>query len=272
MVETSENNPPKTVPNALLSGAEDGKPPSYILRRPGGEIDRRRIFNVPGAVIGLILFTVAAYFALGFAPRDIGEAIALIAAVSPARFLAGAAVNGGVLSWFSPLVSHIFVHANLTHLVLNCLWLLAFGAPVARRMKTTNSLQSLSAFSRAGIFLSFYVLCGMFGALTYIAMHANDFVYLVGASGAVSGLLGALVRFAFNRSTLFGPDNAAFSPLTSRSVIVWSAVVVFMNIAMGVFGGALAGGATIAWEAHVGGYLFGLLTYPFFERLALSFR
>ena len=53
---------------------------------------------------------------------------------------------------------------------------------------------------------------------------------------------------------------------------MWSGVVIVMNLAVGMFGGALAGGASIAWEAHIGGYMFGLLTYPFFDRLARALR
>lgn len=105
----------------------------------------------------------------------------------------------------------------------------------------------------------------------FTAFHMSEFTLLVGASGGVSGLLGAVVRFAFNRTTLFGPEQASISPLSSSSVLLWSGIVVVMNLVLGVFGAVLTGGASIAWEAHLGGYLFGLLTYPFFERLARAF-
>ena len=126
-------------------------------------------------------------------------------------------------------------------------------------------------FSAASLFLTFYLLSGIAGALTFVAGHTDEITLLVGASGGVSGLLGGVVRFAFNRSTLFGPENATMSPLTAPSVIAWSTVIIVMNVGVGIFGGGLAGGANIAWEAHIGGYLFGLLTYPFFERIARAF-
>ena len=150
--------------------------------------------------------------------------------------------------------------------------LLAFGAPVARRMGAEYALQSFAALCAAGVFLTFYLLSGAVGALTFTLFHMNETTLLVGASGGVSGLLGAVVRFAFNRTSLFGPEASRVSPLNSPSVLAWSAFVIVTNIAIGIYGAALTGGASIAWEAHIGGYLFGLLAYPVFERLARAFR
>lgn len=246
--------------------------PPYILRRPGGDIDKSRLFNVPGVVLGLAGLTVFFFAFIALWPERAIRLIEYGAGVSPRRLLMGPERNGGWLGMISPLFAHMFVHASLAHLLFNMLWLLAFGTPVARRMKAEGALQSFSAFSAAGLFVTFYFLSGAVGALVFVAFHANEFTMLVGASGGVSGLLGGLVRFAFNRSTLFGPEHAAVSALTSPSVLMWSGVVVVMNVAVGIFGGALAGGASIAWEAHIGGYVFGLLTYPFFDRLARAVR
>lgn len=247
------------------------KPP-YRLRRPGGEIDQTRIFNVPGVLLAIAGVTALFFVLMAFAPERMAQIIEVSAAVSPRRFLLGPERNGGLLEMVSPLITHMFVHANLPHLLFNSLWLLAFGAPVARRMGAENALQSTTAFASAALFLTFYLLSGVFGALTYIAAHSNELTLLVGASGGVSGLLGGVVRFAFNRSTLFGPEHATISPLTSRSVLTWTMIVILMNVALGLFGGVLTGGADIAWEAHIGGYFFGLLAYPFFEHMARSFR
>ncbi len=246
--------------------------PSYILRRPGGEVDPNRLFNVPGVVLVVASVTIALFFLMILAPERAARLVEFSAAVSPPRFLAGPEQNGGWLRWFSPLIGHMFVHASIPHLLFNCLWLLIFGAPIARRMGAENALKSASAFYGASLFLSFYLLSGVAGALTYIAMHANEYTFLVGASGGVSGLLGGLVRFAFNRTSLLGPEHAKFSSLFSRPVIMWTVIVIIMNLSVVVFSGALAGGMNIAWEAHLGGYFFGLMTYPYFEFLARGRR
>ncbi len=253
-----------------MNDARDNPP--YRLRRPGGEIDRNRVLNVPGVVLVIAGAMIVIFVLMVFAPERAARLVEAVAAVSPRRFLLGPEPNGGVLGMLAPLIAHMFVHASVPHLLFNMLWLLAFGAPVARRMKAENALQSFSAFSAASLFFSFYILSGIAGALVFIAAHTNETTLLVGASGGVSGLLGGVVRFAFNRATLFGPENATISPLSSPSVISWTVVIIVLNVGLGLFGGALTGGVSIAWEAHIGGYLFGLLTYPFFEAVARSFR
>ena len=147
---------------------------------------------------------------------------------------------------------------------MNMVFLLAFGAAPSRRMGAENALKSFSAFASACMFLTFYLLCGAAGALLFILMHADQVTLLVGASGGVSGLLGALVRFAFNRTTILGPEYARFSPLFSPHVLGLSALIIAMNIVFGVGGAPFSGGASIAWEAHIGGFFAGLFLVGFF--------
>jgi len=244
----------------------------YILRRPGGDVDRRRLFNAPGVVLLVAGITVLSFLLMIAAPERAARIIESAAAVSPQRFAQGAQANGGLLNMMSPLFAHMFVHAGLAHLLINTLFFMAFGAPVARRMGADDALGGFGAFYAALLFLSFYFLSGVVGALVYIAGHMSEHSLLVGASGGVSGLLGGLVRFAFNRTTLFGPERARMSPLFSPPVIAWSSIIVVMNAGVGLFGGPLAGGADVAWEAHLGGYFFGLLFYPAFERAARGGR
>ena len=253
--------------------SDDADKPSYRLRRPGGDVDHKRVFNAPGIVLLIAGVTIAAFLLLAFSPDRTARLAAQAAAVVPAVFVLGPEANGGVLAMLSPLIAHMFVHAGLAHLLINVLFLLAFGAPVARRMGAGGALQSAGAFASASMFLTFYLLCGISGALAFIALHANDLVPMVGASGGVFGLFGALSRFAFNRSTLFGPEDARFGSLWDRSVMGWVFFVVATNnpIAAALIS-PMAGGGGIAWEAHLGGYFFGLFTYPFFEKAARGFR
>lgn len=246
--------------------------PSYILRRPGGEVDPNRLFNVPGVVLVVAGVTIALFILMVLAPERAARLVEFSAAVSPPRFLAGPEQNGGWLRWFSPLIGHMFLHTSVSHVLFNCLWLVALGAPIARRLGAENALKSGGAFYGASLFLSFYLLSGVAGALVFIGAHANDYVFGEGASGAVFGLLGGVVRFAFNRTSLFGPEQSKFSPLLSQPVIMWTVFVTITNLAVGNFGGFLAGGMNIAWEAHLGGYFFGLMTYPYFEFLSRGRR
>ncbi len=214
------------------------------------------IFNAPGVVVGLIAALVVSHFVIGISPPKLKVLLQAQGAVSP-RLLIDAFLHGKVFRTLGPPITHIFIHANIGHLLLNSVWLLAFGAPVARRL---NLDQGETRGSIA--FLLLFVLSGICGALTFVALHTKEYTLLVGASGAVSGLLGALVRFAFRRPD----DGRRYAKLTDRPVIIWSIVILGLNLAIGVLGGLILGrGNDIAWEAHVGGYFFGLLAFPFFD-------
>lgn len=224
-------------------------------------VTRPPVLNAPPVVTALIIVMIGLYFLLGLLPDSIAARVEYFGAVSPRRFTSNeqtfliAAVN--VFSLFT----HALLHAGIGHVGLNSVWLLAFGAPVAR------AFNSVACGRGARPFLSFFFLSSAVGALVYIAMHPEDPTLLVGASGGVSGLLGGLVRFAFRRP--YGGEASPFSGLVSRPVVMWTAVIVGLNLAVGL-GGALVSPdlARIAWEAHIGGYLFGLLSFPAAIRLA----
>lgn len=226
------------------------------------------ILNVPFVVIHLVLVLAGVFTVLAFAPERLAGRVEFAAAVLPARFLAGPAVNGGVLGMLAPLAGHMFIHANLPHLAFNSFWLLAFGAPVARRFGAAEGRKSLRTFLGASIFVMFFVLCGMAGSLIYIAAHPHETTLLVGASGGIFGLLGGVVRFAFYRPSPLMEGATPIAPLTHPTVIAWTLFVILSNLMIGLFGGGFlgAGDAQIAWESHIGGYLFGLLTFGVFER------
>lgn len=253
------------------SGA--GRTPSFRLRRPGGDVDPSRIVNAPGVVLVIAGTIVAAFALFAFAPDHVKNVILLTAALFPAKFMSGFAGNEGPLAMVSPLITSMFIHGGIGHLLLNTFFLLAFGTPIARRMNAEGALQSASAFASASMFLTFFLLSGVFGSLIYVALNPDSVIPVVGASGGVYGLLGGVVRFAFNRSTLFGPEDARLNSLMDRPVVGWTAFVLLTNNPVfATLISPMAGGGGIAWEAHIGGYFFGLLTYPFFDRAARGFR
>ena len=185
----------------------------------------------------------------------------------PLRFLAGPEQSGGVLGLLAPLFTHMMLHANLMHIFFNSVWLLALGAPVARR-RGAGAAQS--GILPASLFVTFFALSGAAGALLYIAVNLKSTILLVGASGGVFGLLGALIRIIFSQPSHFARESGRLAPLTHRNVLIWSAVIIVVNFLMSFSGLGLMPGADsqIAWEAHLGGYLFGLLSFPLFDAIA----
>jgi membrane associated rhomboid family serine protease len=216
--------------------------------RIGGPPSRSFFGHVPPSVAIFAIVLTGVYAALEAAP----DAIAVWAnerfGLSPERLFAGADAPGGLLGALAPLLTHMLIHASLPHLLFNLLWLLVFGAPVARRLRS------------AGRFGLFFALSGAAGGLFFSIFHPNDATLLVGASGGITGLLGGVVRFAFHPS-------GTILPLRDRSVLTWTALVILLNATIPVIGPPLAAGeAPIAWQAHIGGFLFGLLAFPLFDR------
>lgn len=142
------------------------------------------------------------------------------------------------------LLTAMFVHAGWMHALLNAVWALAFGAPVARRF-------GAGALSAAA-FALFFVVCGVAGSLGFAAFHLDDASTLVGASGGVAGLMGAASR-------MIPPHDGRLAPLTSRPVLTMAGAWIAVNLLFAVIGLSLGGGgAPVAWQAHLFGYAAGL--------------
>lgn len=153
-----------------------------------------------------------------------------------------------------PFVSYAFLHGDFVHLTFNSLWFLVFATAVVRRIGTSR-------------FLVLSLLATVAAALTHLAFHWGSPVPVVGASGAVSGLMGAAFRFIFLDPATTPVWPPARLKLTSRPVLLGSAVWIVLNVVLGVSGFTPDGfGRVIAWEAHIGGFLTGLLLFPLFDR------
>lgn len=194
--------------------------------------EREPVFNAPWPVMVLVGAILGAFALQSLAPL---EATAGRFGFSPARFAAGERAG---------LVTALFVHGGWAHALMNAAGLLAFGAPVAR----------LFGPRAAGVlaFFAFYLVCGAFSSWTYALLHPGLETILVGASGAVSGLMGAASRLIAGRGRL--------GPFFSTPVIGMGVAWVAINLLVAVVGFAPgAGDAAVAWEAHLTGYAAGLL-------------
>jgi membrane associated rhomboid family serine protease len=229
-------------------------------------LDQQPIFNAPGVVLWLLALFFAVHLLLwGVLPASESEWLVLALAFIPARIFGGVGdLPGGQVAVFTSFITHQFVHGNLPHIIINSAWCLAFGAPIARRMDAWR-------------FVVFFLLCGVAGALAYLAVNGDARVLMVGASGAISGLMGAAFRFVFRNlreAGAFGLPTTARTPLLSLSETLRDrrilAVIVGWTVLNAVVAQApgLTEAAGIAWEAHLGGFYAGLLLYGFFDRPA----
>ncbi len=226
---------------------------------------REPIFNVPGVVVAL----VAAFGAMhvGRQVLDVRSDTELVhlLAFNPARY-SGPPIDlpGAAWAGMADFFTHAFLHGDLAHLVINSAWLLAVGSPIARRMPTLS-------------FLAFFGLCAAGGAMLFMTMHAGVNAWLVGASGAISGLMAAVFRLMYaaedagarnllRERPLEAPRLGVVSMFTRRAPLVAIAGWVGVNIVFGVAMSAFGDGMAIAWEAHLGGFFAGLLLFDLFDR------
>lgn len=237
---------------------------------------REPIFNAPLVVVLLLgtLFCVhiAREWVLpGYLGQETVDRWTFALAFIPARY--GSVVTeipGGAAAGLTSFLSHTLVHIDWMHLIINSAWLAAFGSALARRVGT-------------GRFLLLYGLSAIAGALLYLAVNGTALVIMVGASGAVSGLVGAAFRFFFRAvdEARFHPGGLASAagqvhrmsyremaadPRLRMAVGIWMVTNIVFALAapwMGIEGG-------IAWEAHLGGFLFGLLCFAPFDTQAVQ--
>ena len=216
-----------------------------------GKPARQPFLRAPASVLGLIAVLIAAHVMRVLAPAALAERILNEYALDPARY---SSVTSSWLDKLTPLFSHMLLHANTTHIAVNCVWLLAFGPVVARR------------FGGAP-FIAFFVLCGVAGAIFFVLLNWGADVGVIGASGAISGLMGAAIRMIRLRQPYLNVATLPLQPIMSSQVLGFSAVWLAVNLVTGMTGLG-TGGASIepvAWQVHMGGYLAGLVLAGVFE-------
>jgi membrane associated rhomboid family serine protease len=190
----------------------------------------------------------------------------------PARYAAGTAFSGELPGgWGADIwtfVTYAFIHGNATHLLLNSVWFLPFGSAVARRFGAVR-------------FLAFFAVTAAAGAALHLATNFGGQQPVIGASAAISGFMAASVRFAFQRGgpldLLRGADDAAYrvpavplvAGLRDKRIFVFVVAWFGLNILFGLGTLAMPGmDEAIAWQAHIGGFLAGLLLFALFDPIA----
>lgn len=154
------------------------------------------------------------------------------------------------------LLTSLFIHGGIGHIVGNMLYLFIFGPAVEER---TGAIR----------YLWFYLLSGVASGAAMVAMGPASNVPVIGASGAIAGILGAyFILYPHGRIlTMFPPF--VFELPAVLYLIVWFGAQLYWGIVSGA-AGALVGG--VAWWAHIGGFLFGIAAGPIIVREAARRR
>lgn len=258
-----------------------------------GPSRREPVFNMPGIIVSMIALLAAIhiyreYFISDVADGDVLRSFAYVPArmtaafdmnaiaaaltaiardpsqLATARYFLG---DGSFQPW--TLVTYAGLHGDFVHLGVNCLWLAAFGGPVALRLGWVR-------------FLALFIVAAIAGALTHYLFHRVEFVPVVGASASVSGVMAAAIRFVFQPGAPLGPVVSRYAlppylaarlPAVSlaaafrdRRVLQFTLIWFAINIIFGLASVPLGiTSSAVAWEAHAGGFLAGFLLFRFFD-------
>lgn len=227
------------------------------------------IFNVPKCVVAVLAVLVLVHVGRNLLPADEDLWFVLATAFIPGRYgPIGYELPGGETALFTSPVTHMLVHGDWMHLSLNSAWLLVFGGAIAERTGTLR-------------FLLFSLACGLAGALAFYLANPGLLQPMIGASGAISGLMGGTLRFLFPALDSGGFRRLREAPrsvrlmslgetLTDRRILITSAILIVLNALTIIGFGAAQNSAGIAWEAHLGGYVLGLFTYGLFDNVSFT--
>ena len=204
--------------------------------KPGG--GSPPAFNVPPATLGLALVLIAIHVLFRVFPVESIAQLVYGFAFLPERLAWALEGRLPLLPALWPLVTHMLIHLDLLHLALNVGFLLAFGSPVERRV---GAVRFLAILVLSGIVGALFMMIPLFRPLEEVGPN-------IGASGGIFGLMG--VAFA---ARLGDPQ---FRLAGGRIVLALFA----LNLVIGLLSElGLNGGYRIAWMAHAGGFLTGLL-------------
>lgn len=152
-----------------------------------------------------------------------------------------------------PFFTNMFLHGGWLHLISNMWILFIFGDNVEDRMGKLR-------------YFVFYVLCGILASFTHFILHRNSPVPAIGASGAIAGIMAAYM-FMFPKSTIVSLVPIFIIPLfIPIPALIFIGIWFLIQLLSGTSSLMLSDSATgIAFWAHIGGFVGGMLLYRFFD-------
>lgn len=239
------------------AGDQPGEPGGNGQATPAPRAAREPVFNLPPVVLAIMALCVGVHLVRVYVLTPEQDfAVLLRTAFIPVRY--SGRYDLDVWAFVGPF-TYTFLHGGVAHLAVNMIWLAAFGSPLANRFGALR-------------FALFFAATGLAAAFFFWAVHPLAQAPLVGASGSISGMMGAAARFGFHIDHTSGRGAFAGAPLPfsqvlrSRTVVAFLGVWMVVNLVTGLVGLAPGIDDQIAWEAHIGGFLAGFLGLRLFDR------
>ena len=205
--------------------------------------------SFPSVTIGIILLNVVVFILQVLSSGD-GQRIVFAYGAIPHNIVSFESAQP--IHPFLTIFTSMFMHGGLFHIFGNMLYLWIFG----------NNIEDSLGHVR---FIIFYLFCGTTAALSHVLTAAGSNVPMIGASGAVSGVLGAyLLLFPYARI-----HTVIFLGFFVQTVQVPALIVIGFWAIIQVVNGLISQGALnqggVAWFAHVGGFIAGLITIKLWQ-------
>jgi membrane associated rhomboid family serine protease len=209
----------------------------------------------PAVTIGIIVLCAVAFLWQLSAGQYGGERIIYALGVIPAVLLGGRELPPelAVVPPAASIFTSMFLHGGFLHLFGNMLYLWIFG----------NNVEDAMSHGR---FIVFYLLCGMAAVFAQALPDPSSTVPMVGASGAISGVLGAYMLLYPHARVLLGLPLGFYIVQLGRFPAVWVLALWFaMQLLSNTFADDAAQGG-VAFRAHIGGFIAGIVLLPLFKR------
>ncbi len=209
----------------------------------------RLLIAQPWITWGLIVACVAVYvFEANSAPDDLRRLVLALGMV-PASLSGAATLPEEIALLPAPatLLSYQFLHGGWLHLAFNMAYLWVFG----------DNIEDAMGHFR---FVVFFLLCGVLAGLAHLAVDLGSTQPIIGASGAISGVLGAYL--------LLYPKAKVLVPVIIIPLYLPAYLLILLWVGFQVYSATLVSGAAssdVAWWAHIGGFAAGLILIRFFR-------
>jgi membrane associated rhomboid family serine protease len=206
---------------------------------PLKDLNPQRSF--PVANVALILTNVAVFVYQLTLPPHAFQTFVLANATIPERFPDALTGHLPLQAAFLPLVTSMFLHGGIAHILGNMLFLWVFG-------------DNVEDFYGHFTYPLFYLVCGIGAGLLHVLFNWNSTLPSLGASGAISGVMGAYLVL-YPRARILTLVFIFLIPIPAVVILVLWFVLQF---ASGVSSLGMAASGGVAWWAHVGGFLLGM--------------
>lgn|SRR5574341_207077 len=215
--------------------------------------------STPVVTIAFVAACTLVFLYQASLPERTGEAFVFAFGAIPAVLFGRAALPPEIAGFpaYATLLTSMFMHGGWMHLIGNMLYLWIFG----------NNIEDVMGHVR---FVLFYVLCGVLAAFSHALTDPTSTVPMVGASGAISGVLGAyLLLFPKAQVLVFIPIGFASRLMYVPAWVVLGLWFVLQLLSGGMSLGRQGGG--VAFFAHIGGFLAGMALIGLFKHPEVPF-